>query len=264
DLRGFLMKISPEGEILWSQDYPQITECGMSLYNDSKIILSGYIYPNVRPKLLLLNNEGVILQNKTYTTPQYSTVNYIGRKSNDGGIISVGITTRLDLDNNNEGSIMKADSLGNLLWYKSYRFTNGDFVEYFTDFIETSDGGILISGSAVESSANGGQNSWLIKLDANGCIDPQDCEVGVRDMPLPDAVTIYPNPAQDWLKIDIEQNGKPFTAQLIDATGRLIQNQQFSGIGTHTLNLSGLAKGVYYCRIMQGNEVVVVERVVKM
>ncbi|MEZ5172666.1 MAG: hypothetical protein R2850_03965 [Bacteroidia bacterium] len=48
DLRGFLMKISPEGEILWSQDYPQITECGMSLYNDSTIILSGYIYPTGR------------------------------------------------------------------------------------------------------------------------------------------------------------------------------------------------------------------------
>jgi hypothetical protein len=259
DLRGFLMKISSEGEILWSQDYPQITECGMSLYNDSTIILSGYIYGSFKPKLLILNSDGGILHNKTYGNFIAGTSNYIGRKVSDGGIVSVGITDYPDNGAVDDGFVMKTDSVGNLLWYKVYTIAESD---YFTDFIETSDGGILISGSAGESSANGGQNSWLIKLDANGCLDPQDCEVGVRDMALPDAVTIYPNPAQDWLKIDIEQNDKPYTAQLLDATGRIIQNEQFSGIGTHTLNLSGLAKGIYYCRVLQGNEVVVVEKVV--
>jgi len=44
----------------------------------------------------------------------------------------------------------------------------------------------------------------------------------------------------------------------------IIQNGQFSGIGSHTLNLEGLAQGIYYCRIMQGNEVVVTEKIVKM
>jgi len=236
----------------------------MSLYDENTIILSGYIFPNVRPKLLLISLGGEILQNKTYNFPGNVSLNYIGRKVSDGGIVSVGICNKLvNLENNNEGYIMKTDSVGNLLWQKSYRYTDGDFVEFFTDFIETSDGGILISGSALESNANGGQNSWLVKLDSNGCLDPQDCHVSVKDMPLPDAVTIYPNPAHDWLKIDIEQNGKPYTAQLIDATGRLIQNEQFSGMGSHTLNLTGLAKGVYYCRIIQGNEVIVTEKVVK-
>ena len=148
---------------------------------------------------------------------------------------------------------MKSDSLGNLLWYKSYRFTDGDLVEYFTDFIETSDGGILISGSAGESSANGGQNSWLIKLDANGCLDPQDCGVSVRDMPLPDAVTIYPNPASEYLNLKIEQGSGTYTVFLHDATGRLVQHETLSGIGTHTLQVGQIPAGVYFCTVRSAN-----------
>ncbi|MEZ5172665.1 MAG: T9SS type A sorting domain-containing protein [Bacteroidia bacterium] len=191
--------------------------------------------------------------NKTIIFPNSTSISYIGRRFSDGGIISVGLCTNNDLINNNDGYIMKADSLGNLLWQKSYRFTDGDFVEYFTDFIETSDGGILISGSAGESNANGGQNSWLIKLDANGCLDPQDCDVGVTDMPLPDALTIYPNPANEYLNLKIEQGSGTYTVFLLDAMGRLVQHETHSGIGTHTLQVGQLPAGVYFCTVHSAN-----------
>ncbi|MCB0819847.1 MAG: T9SS type A sorting domain-containing protein, partial [Bacteroidetes bacterium] len=99
--------------------------------------------------------------------------------------------------------------------------------------------------------------------DANGCLDPQDCDVGVTDMPLPDALTIYPNPANEYLNLKIEQGSGTYTVFLLDAMGRLVQHETHSGIGTHTLNLSGLAPGIYYCRVVQGGEVVGVEKVVK-
>lgn len=139
DLRGFLVEISPEGEIIWSQDYPQITECGMSLYNDSTIILSGYIYLTGRANLLLIYTSGDLKINKTIICPNSTSNSYIGRRFSDGGIILVGLCTNNDLINNNDGYIMKTDSLGNLIWQKSYCFTDGDFVAYFTDFIKTSD-----------------------------------------------------------------------------------------------------------------------------
>ncbi len=75
-------------------------------------------------------------------------------------------------------------------------------------------------------------------------------------------ITIYPNPVINHLNINNKTIKGSFQIAISDATGRLIQNEQFSGIGTHTLNLSGLAKGIYYCRVMQGEEVVVVEKVV--
>lgn len=231
-----------------------LEQAGLSRYDENSLILSGYSWPYVGPRMVKFMETSSIIWSKTYSSI-YTRQPYIARKVSDGGIVAVGISTRTE----NDGYIMKSDSLGNLLWAKEYDLAQG--VDFFADFIETKDGGLLVGGAAIR--INSGQDAWLLKLDANGCLDPQDCEVGVRDMPLPDAVTIYPNPAQEWLKIDIEQNGKPYTAQILDATGRLIQNQQFSGIGTHTLNLSGLAKGIYYCRVMQGNELIVVEKVIK-
>jgi trimeric autotransporter adhesin len=78
-----------------------------------------------------------------------------------------------------------------------------------------------------------------------------------------DSFEIYPNPISNQLNIRNSSLKGTFQVSILDATGRLIQNEQFSSIGTHTLNLCGLAKGIYYCRIMQGNEVVVVEKVTK-
>jgi len=107
------------------------------------------------------------------------------------------------------------------------------------------------------------QNAWVVKLDSNGCLDPANCEVSIQDAPFPDALTIYPNPATEWLRIDVETAGNEYTAQLLDATGRLVQNEVFSALGTHTITLSKLATGIYYCRILKGEEVFLVEKIVK-
>jgi hypothetical protein len=254
-LRVIIVNLDSDGELESSFNLFQLLEGDISRYGPNKLLIAGYKFGSiVHPKIIMIDDNGGLIFNKTYSGI-INTDNYIARRVSDGGIIAVGINTTTV----NAGYIMKTDSSGNLLWAKEIDFSSSS--DYFLDFIETTDGGLLVGGAA--SGGVSGQDAWAVKLDANGCLDPQDCEVGVRDMPLPDAVTIYPNPAQEWLKIDIEQNGKPYTAQLLDATGRLLQNEQFSGIGTHTLNLSGLAKGIYYCRVMQSNEVVVVEKVTK-
>jgi hypothetical protein len=96
----------------------------------------------------------------------------------------------------------------------------------------------------------------LIQLDSN-------CVTGVNEVEKKESVKVYPNPIFNELNIITQSINGKFEVTILDATGRLIQNEQFSGIGTHTLNLSGLAPGIYYCRVMQGNEVVVVEKVTK-
>ncbi len=63
-----------------------------------------------------------------------------------------------------------------LLWAKQYDF--GPATDFLLDFIETRDGGLLVGGNA--TGASSGADAWLLKLDANGCLDPQDCEVGVK------------------------------------------------------------------------------------
>jgi hypothetical protein len=77
-------------------------------------------------------------------------------------------------------------------------------------------------------------------------------------------IKIYPNPTTDWLRIDLETAGSAYTAQLLDATGRLVQQESFTSIGAHNLSISSLATGIYYCRVLKGDDIVVTEKVVKM
>jgi hypothetical protein len=96
----------------------------------------------------------------------------------------------------------------------------------------------------------------LIQLDSN-------CLTGVNEVEKKESVQVYPNLIFYELNIITQSIKGIFEVSILDATGRIFQNQQFAGSGTHTLNLNGLAKGIYYCRIMQGDEVIVVEKVVK-
>lgn len=252
----YLIKIDENGLRLDGWQIPQITEAGMSQFSPNKLLFSGYKYQGGGSKHIMTDMEANIIFNKTYPSLNSST-NYIGRRVSDGGIVSVGINNT----SVNAGFIMKSDSLGNLLWLKEY--DHGNWSDYFLDFIETQDGGLLISGAADDDFCCGGQNAWVVKLDANGCLDPENCGVVIEDAPLPDAITIYPNPATHWLRIDIETTGNEYIAQLLDASGRLVQNEVFSALGTHTITLRNLASGIYYCRVLKGEMVVVVEKIVK-
>lgn len=228
---------------------PQLSEGGMSRFGPDKLVFSGFSNASLAPQAIMTNNTGLIIWNKTYGVSPYSAVNYIGRKTIDGGIVMVGITDFTV----NSGFIMKADSLGNLLWKRSYDY--GADSDFFLDFIETKDGGLLVSGVLIEEIALGifDPNTWLLKLDADGCLNPQDCEVGITDLPLPDVLTIFPNPAAEYLNLKIEHGSGTYTVLLHDATGRLIQHQTLSGIGTHTLQVGQLSAGVYICTVRATN-----------
>jgi hypothetical protein len=261
ELHEYLVCIDENGIRQDGWQIPQLTEAGMSQFGQDKLLFSGYKYQGGGPKAVMTNLEGIVLYNKTYSGFNAGAASYIGRRVSDGGIVHVGIFTPSP-EINNAGMVFKTDSLGNMLWSKYYN--HGNWADYFIDFIETMDGGLLISGAADDDFCCGVQNAWVVKLDADGCLDPANCGVGIEDAPFPDAVTIYPNPATDWLRIDLETAGSAYTAQLLDATGRLVQNEVFSALGTHTLSLSNLATGIYYCRILQNGEIVTTEKVLKM
>jgi hypothetical protein len=259
NFHSFIIKLDSNGVRQSGFSIPQLSTGGMSRFGHNKLLLSGYGWPYTGPKLLMVDSNGSILFNKTYSSIN-TRVNYIGRKVSDGGIVSVGIANR---DGSiNIGYIMKTDSLGSLLWSKEYDHNTG--ADFFLDFIETKDGGLLVTGAADDQDVDlTGQNAWVVKLDANGCLDPQACGVNIHDVPFPDVISIYPNPAKDWLTIELVNSGQNYTAQLLDATGRLVQQEAFSEIGSHTLSLQGLAVGVYYCRILKGTEVFTWEKIVK-
>jgi hypothetical protein len=73
-------------------------------------------------------------------------------------------------------------------------------------------------------------------------------------------VLIYPNPADDFLFIDL---GKPRDVEMtiIDVQGKEVKKQNLNGI-RNQLDISGLRKGVYFLRL-EGEGLIKIEKIVK-
>lgn len=75
--------------------------------------------------------------------------------------------------------------------------------------------------------------------------------VGMEEKTLAQTISLYPNPARDVLNISGPVN-KTVTLQLLDVTGRLLAEKQFTG--QETINLHPFLQGIYLVRIQSGQE----------
>tara|TARA_B100000508_G_scaffold137355_2_gene131763 strand:- start:59565 stop:63446 length:3882 start_codon:yes stop_codon:yes gene_type:complete len=99
------------------------------------------------------------------------------QQTSDGGFIIVGFSFSDDGDLTvNNGAydywIIKTDSIGEILWQKSYGGSGGDYAESAQ---QTTDGGYIVSGRSGSydgdiTNFNGGEDYWLLKLDPMGNI----------------------------------------------------------------------------------------------
>jgi hypothetical protein len=259
-LHGILFKVDSLGNLLWQRDYTQLIAGGLSLYDSTSVLLSGYVpAASSRPRLLRLNVEnGDIIFDKQNNYTQ-SALLYISRKVSNGEIFSVGLTS--NTTESNSGFYMRCDSMGNPIYLRRVNYLNE--VDFFIDFIETSDGGILINGAAADTPEDGGQNLWLVKLDSMGCLEP-NCWVGVEQTQANTlGVAVCPNPATDWLYLKYDNTHK-ITLEIFNLSGqRVLQHQHMAP--KEGIEISHLPAGLYLLRFVdeQGNvatEKIVVER----
>jgi hypothetical protein len=244
-LHGILFKVDSLGNLLWQRDFTQLIAGGLSLYNSTSVLLSGYVPSSLsRPRLLRLNAEnGDIIFDKQNNYTQ-SALLYISRKVSNGEIFSVGLTS--NTTESNSGFYMRCDSMGNPIYLRRVNYLNE--VDFFIDFIETSDGGILINGAAADTPEDGGQNLWLVKLDNMGCLEP-DCWVGVEQANANAlGVAVYPNPATDWLYLKYDNTSK-ITLEIFNLSGqRVLQHQQMAP--KEGIEISHLPSGLYLLRFV--------------
>jgi len=65
---------------------------------------------------------------------------------------------------------------------------------------------------------------------------------------------IYPNPANDYVRLDFLGNLDDKIIQLVDMTGQLVS--EYSGVGNFTeLNIGHLSAGIYFVKIILGDDV---------
>jgi len=78
-----------------------------------------------------------------------------------------------------------------------------------------------------------------------------------------DAVEVFPNPSEGLFNVTLGSTlPGELTVQIIDAFGRVAMQYQFLNSVAFSVDLSGLANGIYYCK-MNYNNSVVVKKIVK-
>jgi hypothetical protein len=122
----------------------------------------------------------------------------------------------------------------------------------FYDLKRTSDGGFLLCGFNKNDSLNV-NNSWVVKLDSNGCDHP-DCELlGVKKINYTDdlVIQIFPNPANNFIDINIIGSKKKHCVQIFTMEGLLLKGVQVES--TNRIALDNFANGIYLLKVSEVN-----------
>ena len=115
--------------------------------------------------LIKINNSGDTLWTKTFGGPGEDRFREL-HQTTDGGFILVSETLSFGAGNS-DVYLVKTDSIGNLLWTKTY---GGSSSDYGYSVRQTSDGGYIIAGYT-QSFGAGGTDVYIIKTNNSGNLE---------------------------------------------------------------------------------------------
>ncbi len=167
DIRAY--KFTPEGEIIWTYDYPSPYSEGvrsMAATPDGGFILGGQIEYSVLPDSLLLiklDEEGQMDWSNTYSMNEAESHQIFDIiPTSDGGYIGAGGAFVPGVANSADMLALKVDSLGNQEWLKRYGEDEGDFIPTIHEINEQE---YLLSGAIRD---NGIPKTYFAFLDQDG------------------------------------------------------------------------------------------------
>lgn len=195
---------------------------------------------------------------------------YSAHQNPDSSIMAVGA----QVDSNNGriwGWLSKLDNDGNVIWDKLYKH-GSSFTNYLFDIDQTYDCGFVVSGSTI---VQGDQQSWLMKTDRFGCIDPVCDSLPGSCAGIPTTADqwfdvslitldakLYPNPCNDELNIfyNLPEKSNSALFQIFNINGRKIFERTLSR-GTHLskMDASQWTSGVYVCILKTEEQVFIRE-----
>jgi hypothetical protein len=258
--QGYLIKVDSLGNELWNKIFPNSSGSSISYYNQSKFILSSN-YINTSESegygiLSIIDTAGLEIWTKTYEYP-FNFAHYYSRRTRSGDIVTTGITT-VDGEGDS-GYISRTDSIGELRWQRRYNYN--EFTDFFGDFIETSDGGLLVCGAADDDFCCGGQNLWLVKLDSLGCLEP-NCWVGFEDVIENDlGIKVFPNPSNEWLNFKLPEHARGVGLEVLSISGQRVMNTKLYA-PLEAIQVNHLPAGLYLIKFTLGDGRSVTEKVV--
>lgn len=166
----FLGKTDSDGNLIWSQVYVNSgsQDYGQSVLetSDQDIVVAGYTrhYNPTNKNVILMktNARGDSIWYHEYGSDG-EDVGQSVVQTNDNGYVIAGWTTSYGIGSG-DIYLIKTDSDGNQLWYRTYGYQNW---EEASCVIQTSDGGFAIIGRT-DSGGNGWWDVYLVKTDSSG------------------------------------------------------------------------------------------------
>ena len=158
---------------------------------------------------------------------------------------------------------------GQILWDRYYHIFGADVTVADICFVPW-DGGIAATGFYVQEDATvDDPNSFILKLDENGCLDPENCglymwvmddevidqshllSVGIEDFALSE-LKLHPNPASEKITIELPENGIAAHYLIHDLEGKQVMHTGKLANGTSELELdvSQYSSGIYILKLV--------------
>ena len=269
-----VLKLDSNLNLIWNYKITETSSGYMGIINNNQnyfvattIVDSVWNFTDKyeRPSITKLDINGNILWQKYYGTKQLG-INVTGlRKTINGDFILSGSKTASN--NQTKGYIIRTDSLGTLKWWKEYlpySSTIDSIAEnYLFDILELPNKDIAAVGWSGQSNIRSLQQTWLLKVDSNGCFGAGNCPpnliTGIKENSSTSVgVNVYPNPFKDELNINYSILDFEGIAQLqlIElASGRIIDSMELSqSFGKKQFNTQKLANGLYVLSLKQDNK----------
>jgi hypothetical protein len=168
----------------------------------------------------------------------------------------------------NCGWLMRLSPEGDLIWRHYYpEFYKDDpwptsRYSYLYDVEEMVDGSIIATGMMSDYDEDGNRykdDLWLLKVTADGCLEPNDCEDEMQEIKAVSSTEdviveelspyIYPNPASTVIEIDqelIEYDKVLF----YNISGSLVKELKV----TETIDIIDLKQGLYFLKFVDNSQ----------
>jgi gliding motility-associated-like protein len=256
----WVARLNSMGDTLWQRSYGgtgsdggyamQVTPDGGSIViaytNSNNIDVSGN-HGGQDFWLVKLDVSGAIEWQKCYGGSSSETPSNVLLTA-DGGYILIGSTSSNNGDvSGNHGSsdvwVVKVDALGSIQWQKCYGGTGSD---KGTSIQETADGGYILVGNSNSTDGDltenyGGNDVWVVKVDASGTIQWQKSHGGTgSDMGYSILKTVENNyvfvasTTSNDNEVTGNHGGIDFWVAKLNTDGSFIWKNCYGGTGTET------------------------------
>lgn len=287
--RAWLAKISTEGELLWQRTYGssawnQPTVPWPCVVNDTTIAYSwtrdtsGVNTQQSPPVIYYLDTLG----NKRDSFTFHGNLRTARRiiPTADGGVIGVGFAFSNEL--NYSGWLFRLDANADLVWER-YIQDHRQSTASLTDLecaAEMDDGSIVAGGDIFHPlpplDGGGRLRGWLVKLDADGCLEPgcasdtihllRPTSVGEPDIAATPDLTLWPNPVVDelhWELPDLPVYARVSDYRITNLNGQIVRQGAVTAVTDRRIDVRELPAGGYVLSLWSAGKVRGVGKFVK-